>query len=493
MNIFEKSLRVVYYARVSTQFESQISSLTNQKNHYEFAIKNAKNWTFSGGYIDEGITGTSAVKRENFLKMISDAKNGKFDLIITKEISRFSRNTLESISYTRELLKYGVGVYFESDGICTLSSDSELRLTIMSAIYQDEVRRISERIKFGFKEAFANKKVLGTGDITGYTKKDGVLSVDDTGAYIVKRIFHLYADKKLGIRQVSKHLADEGILNKNGNPYSFSSIKNILTNPKYKGYYCGKKYENVDFRYAKKVKLDKEKWILEKDENIPQIVSEEIWERANELLNNRSTKNINVNTKHIFSGKIFCEIDKNAYHRVMINGFEAWQCKQKKEKKCNSKTVYTSEIILVLSHILNREINIKDICNALCKIYSSLKKSQKEISGNNFTKSKIYLLSLLNDKIITNDEYDKKIKEIEKRESQTTKTAENNDIKTQIEKIFENSKDDILAEITEKIYVHFENALNVELTVCLTNGSTYTAKYIKKGSKVLSEPIIERA
>ena len=330
MTIFNKPLRVAYYARVSTHEEGQVSSLENQKNHYEKLIFENKNWIFYKGYIDEGISGVLAGKRENFLKMISDAKTGLFDLIITKEISRFSRNTIESISYTRELLKCNVGVYFENDGICTLSSDGELRLTIMSAIYQDEVRRISERVKFGLSEAVKNKKVLGT-NILGYTKKDGILTIDENGANIVREIFHLYANKKIGIRQISNELKKMGILNKNGNAYSFSSIRNILTNPKYKGYYCGGKYENIDIFDRKKVKIEKEKWILNKDESIPQIIDEDTWNRANEILKEKGKNQNSFSTKYSFSGKVYCNRDKSAFYRTVISGKEGWMCKEKRE------------------------------------------------------------------------------------------------------------------------------------------------------------------
>ena len=131
------------------------------------------NWTFVEGYVDEGLSGTSVKKRERFLRMIEDAHEKKFDFIVTKEISRFSRNTLDSIRYTQELLQCGVGVFFQSDNINTLMPDAELRLTIMSSIAQDEVRKISERVKFGFKRAIENGVVLGSNRIWGYRKQDG--------------------------------------------------------------------------------------------------------------------------------------------------------------------------------------------------------------------------------------------------------------------------------------------------------------------------------
>ena len=478
MTIFNKTLRVAYYARVSTHEEGQISSLENQKNHYENMINQNKNWTLCKGYIDEGISGVLAGKRENFQKMISDAKNGLFDLIITKEISRFSRNTLESISYTRTLLKYNVGVYFENDGISTLSSDGELRLTIMSAIYQDEVRRISERVKFGLSEALKNQKVLGTNTI-GYVKKDGVLLLDEEGAKVVKEIFHLYVDKKIGIRQISLDLASQGYFNTNGNPYSFSSIRNILTNPKYKGYYCGRKYENVDIFDRKKVKLEKEKWILKKDENIPKIIDEDMWDRANKLLSERRGDKNSFSTKYAFSGKIYCKNDLSPLYRTVICQKEAWKCKEKRENKCKSPIIYTSEIVCIIEKIL-------DIDYEKIKMFFKNALKNAKIKNNNCAKIKSALKSLFENNIISKDEYKEKLNEIK------LKTTDNNTGKEiNIDDIILNKKDVLFSDLIEKVYISTSNGYTI-LNIELKNYTKYNVKYIKKGSRILSEPVIEK-
>ena len=145
--IYDIPLRVTYYARVSSESDEQLNSLGNQVAYYESLIRKNRAWTFVPGYIDEGLSGISTRKRENFHRMISDAKDGLFDLIITKEITRFARNTLDSIQYTRQLLGDGVAVFFQNDNINTLEEDSELRLTIMSGIAQDELRKLSSRVK----------------------------------------------------------------------------------------------------------------------------------------------------------------------------------------------------------------------------------------------------------------------------------------------------------------------------------------------------------
>ena len=199
-SIFDTELAVAYYARVSTDKDEQINSLGNQKRYFEDYITANPHWTFAGGYVDEGISGTSVEGREQFLKMIEDAKRGRFDLIVTKEISRFARNTLDSLRYTRELLRCGVGVYFQNDNINTFDKDAELRLTIMSSIAQDEVRKLSERTRFGFKRAQENSVLLGQNNLFGYNKVDGRLEIVEPEAAVVREVFERYAAGDLGLR-----------------------------------------------------------------------------------------------------------------------------------------------------------------------------------------------------------------------------------------------------------------------------------------------------
>ena len=175
--IYEIPMRVTFYARVSTDSEEQLNSLENQVNYYQEMIGKNAAWTYVPGYIDEGHSGISTRKRENFHRMVEDAKSGMFDLILTKEISRFARNTLDSIPYTRDSLSGGVAVFFQNDNIKTLDEDSELRLSIMSSIAQDELRKLSSRVKFGHQQAIKDGVVLGNSRIFGYTMDDGKLVV----------------------------------------------------------------------------------------------------------------------------------------------------------------------------------------------------------------------------------------------------------------------------------------------------------------------------
>lgn len=285
-SIFDLNLRVAYYARVSTEKEEQINSLENQISFFEEYIAKNKHWIKVSGYVDEGISGTTSLKRENFMKMIDDAKNKKFDLIVTKEVSRFSRDTIDSLFYTRKLLSYNVCVYFIADNIITASPDGELRLTIMSSMAQDEVRKISERTKFGFKRAIEKGVVLGTNNIWGYKKDKGKLVIDEAEAPLVKMIFDIYAnDRKIGLKKLSNFLMEQGYYNHNGKAIHQNTLKRIIQNPKYKGYYTGGLSTVIDYRSKKRNFNERDKWKIYKDyEKVPPIVSEELWEKANKKL-----------------------------------------------------------------------------------------------------------------------------------------------------------------------------------------------------------------
>ena len=384
--IYDLPLRVTYYARVSTDKDEQRHSLSAQVRYYTEFIQRSPQWIFVEGYIDEGISGTSVGKRENFLRMIRDAQAGQFDFIVTKEISRFSRNTLDSIRYTQELLRCGVGVLFESDNINTLMPDAELRLTIMSSIAQDEVRKISERVRFGFKRAIENGVVLGNDKIWGYEKKDGRLIVKEDEAELVRAIFDLYANERMGIRSIAAWLSSRGYQNTRGNDFSFSTIRGILCNPKYKGYYCGRKTSKIDYKLKTVKYFPEDEWVMYKDEeNVPAIVSEELWDKANLILRKRSARQsvedrTGYQNRYPYSGKIICGVHKLPYYRSLYRyrsgDKEIWQCQEYSRKGrdgCKSPILYTTELDEILRQVLEElSVNRTEIVQELIRIYESI-------------------------------------------------------------------------------------------------------------------------
>ena len=365
--IFDLPLRVTFYARVSTDKDEQINSLENQVQYYTELIQSKPNWTFIPGYIDEGISGTSTKKRDSFNRMIRDAKAGRFDFIITKEISRFSRSTLDSIKYTQELLEHDVGVLFQNDNINTLDSDSEFRLVVMAGVAQDEVRKLSERLKFGFRQAIKNGHVLGNDKLWGYDKKDCVLSINEEEAQVVRRIFDLYANQQMGIRRISQTLLDEGFTSRKGGAFNVLTIRHVLCNPKYKGWYCANKSQTVDYRSKRKIFLDESEWVMYPDPSIPAIVSEELWDRANALYKRRSEQMMShqsaaeFHNRYPYSGKIICEEHGTSFHRQVLKSAkgekEVWQCRvyrDKGRKACSAPQVSTVELDQIMAEIFDQ-------------------------------------------------------------------------------------------------------------------------------------------
>ena len=366
-SIFDLPLRVTFYARVSTDKDEQINSLENQIQYYTELIQSKPNWTYIEGYIDEGISGTSTKKRDSFNRMIRDAKAGRFDFIITKEISRFSRSTLDSIKYTQELLEHDVGVLFQNDNINTLDSDSEFRLVVMAGVAQDEVRKLSERLKFGFRQAIKNGHVLGNDKLWGYDKKDCVLTINEEEAQVVRRIFDLYANQQMGIRRISQTLYDEGFTSRKGNTFNVLTIRHILCNPKYKGWYCANKSQTVDYRSKRKVFLDESEWVMYPDPSIPAIVSEELWDRANALYKRRSQQMMShqsaaeFHNRYPYSGKIICEEHGTSFHRQVLRSSkgekEVWQCRVYRNRgrvACSAPQLRTTELDQIMAQIFDQ-------------------------------------------------------------------------------------------------------------------------------------------
>lgn len=366
-SIFDTELAVAYYARVSTDKDEQINSLGNQKRYFEDYIAANPHWTFAGGYVDEGISGTSVEGREQFLQMIEDAKRGRFDLIVTKEISRFARNTLDSLRYTRELLRCGVGVYFQNDNINTFDKDAELRLTIMSSIAQDEVRKLSERTRFGFKRAQENSVLLGQNNLFGYNKVDGRLEIVEPEAAVVREVFERYAAGDLGLRAIANDLDSRGVRGRQGKPLTYSTLYGMIRNPKYKGCYAGRRYASRDYRDKRSYRLSADKWLVHKDDRVPAIVPEALWEQANRLLASRG-KTMKAHAqasqnRYAYSGKLICARHGTTFHRHVYKSksrgeAECWNCKLYREKGktggCNSPTVYSHELDRILERVFEQ-------------------------------------------------------------------------------------------------------------------------------------------
>lgn len=383
-SIYEVPLSVTYYARVSSESDEQLNSLGNQIKYYEDFIKRNTAWTFVPGYIDEGLSGISTKRRENFNRMIEDASTGKFNLIITKEISRFARNTLDSIQFTRQLLSFGVGVFFQNDNINTFDEDSELRLSIMSSIAQDELRKLSSRIKFGHNQAIKQGVVLGNSRIFGYKKENKKLVIDEEQAPMVYELFQLYATDEYSMKQIEEIFWKKGYRNYNGNKIAHTTMSNMISNPKYKGYYVGNKVKVIDMFTKKQKFLPPEEWVMFKDETgeiVPAIVPEELWDEANEVLRRRSSdvkrRQGVCNHPNLLTGKLFCAACGTTYYRresvdQFGNKNSKWVCSGKiknGKETCASFPIYESEIIPLLFEVFK---DTRDVSTAMMEEYERL-------------------------------------------------------------------------------------------------------------------------
>jgi len=246
--------RTAAYARVSTDSEEQLTSYEAQVDYYTKYIKDRADWEFVRVYTDEGISATNTKKRDGFKQMIADALDGKIDLIITKSVSRFARNTVDSLVTVRQLKEKGVEIYFEKENIYTLDSKGELLITIMSSLAQEESRSISENVTWGQRKRMADGKVsLPYGQFLGYEKgEDGLPRIVESEAEIVRMIFRLFMEGKTP-SAIAKQLASQGIPSPAGKKrWQVATVKSMLGNEKYKGDALLQKGFTVDFLTKKR-------------------------------------------------------------------------------------------------------------------------------------------------------------------------------------------------------------------------------------------------
>ena len=297
--------RIAIYARVSTEHEAQMSALENQVDWYQPILDLRPEWILIDSYIDKGITGTSAEKRPEFMRMIKDAQNNRFDMIITREVSRFARNTVDTLKYTRKLKEYGVEVFFLSDNIRTFDSDGEIRLTIMATLAQDESRKTSIRVKAGQKTSMEKGTFYGNGNILGYDrtvtysstgKADVMFIINQEQAEIVRMIFNMYLEGN-GLEQIRKELEQRGIKTAMGKEkWHVTNISHILKNTFYCGIITYYKEYVPDYLTQKKIRNHGVIENLQVKGKHEPIITEEDFEKAQAIMESKRSKNISIKT-----------------------------------------------------------------------------------------------------------------------------------------------------------------------------------------------------
>lgn len=386
--------RVAAYCRVSTDQEMQLNSFEAQRRFYEDKIKANLEYELAGIYADEGISGTSTKKREQFNKMIADCKANKIDMIITKSISRFARNTLDCLQYVRMLKELGIAIMFEKEGINTLDSTGETLLTILSSLAQEESLSLSLNSTWGVRRRFEQGKVtINEKKFLGYDKdSEGNLIINNKQAAIVKRIYKDFLDGK-GTAHITRALVEEKVKNWNGTTKWYeSTIKSILQNEKYKGEALLQKSYTVDFLTKKRVKNTGDVPQYYVQESHPAIIEPETWDavqlemqRRKAFCEEHGIKNLD--TRMPFLGKIICCECGAAYSRktwMKPDGKskrKVWMCsnryKAKGVKGCDSKHIDEEVLKAAFINVFNTLVE---------NMEHFLEKWQAEMENGNFLK-----------------------------------------------------------------------------------------------------------
>lgn len=432
--LVETKKRVAAYCRVSTDRDDQANSFENQQRYFKEYIERMPDWELYEIFADEGLSGTSTKKRKAFNRMIACAKHSDFDLIITKEISRFARNTLDSVFYTRDLKKHGVGVIFMNDNINTLDPDAELRLTIMSSIAQEESRKTSDRVKWGQKRQMEQGVVFGR-DMLGYDVRGGQMFINEYGAKIVRLIFEKFVHEGKGAHTIARELREAGYKTITGNAiWKNTVIYKILRNEKYCGDLVQKKTFTPDYlSHEKKYNKGEEEFVILKDHHEP-IISREMFDIANRILDERALTpegKPKHSNRYAFSGKIKCGMCGGTFgarYTTRKNGsvYKAWRClegaqygKPHVDKAgnyvgCSSESIRNEDALHIMSLVANSlEADKKTIIPNMIKAIQDIVSFDAESTDTDRLHEKIVavedkksrLLEIYTSKDITRDEF----------------------------------------------------------------------------------------
>lgn len=426
-------MKVAAYCRVSTDKNDQVNSLQNQLQYFTTYIQTHVGWELVEVFADEGTTGTSTKHRVAFHRMIQMAKQKEIDFIITKEVSRFARNTIDTLTYTRQLKALGIGVLFINDNINTLDNEGEFRLTIMASVAQEESRKISERVKWGQRRRMEQGVVFGNNSILGYTLQGGSLHIDAPQARIVQDIFYKYVDEGKGARVIAKELNQAGIRPVYAKHWSSESILKILKNEKYVGDLLQRKTYTPDFLNHTKRLNDKPDDLIYFPDNHEPIVSRSKWNKAQELLKSRQRLPTSAQSKHSSvhwcSGKVICGLCGShfvASKSQSGNGYvQTWLCSCRKKHGgrhsseslellgCDNPRIQNDTLLRCVQHVLSL-IHIP-VTEIKAEVLGELKKLRITGSETERTLLRKQLLSLKNkkealilsylDKVLTQEEF----------------------------------------------------------------------------------------
>lgn len=438
-----KRKRVAAYVRVSTDGEKQLQSFQSQKQYYQDKISKNKEWAMVGIYADEGITGTKTDKRDEFLRMIEDCMNGQIDVVITKSISRFSRNLVDTLTYTRMLKQKGVTVIFEKENIDTSTMESEMQLSLLSALAQNEVESLSQNVKMGVQYKMARGELMGFNGCLGYdyNPEDKSISVNPAEAETVQLIFDLYI-QGYGANTIAKRLTELGKVNKKGIvKWTDSGVRGIIKNEKYKGDLLMGKTYTVDPISKRRLENRGEENQYYTKKHHEAIVLEEVWNTAQEICQNRYRSNSNVESgtrtkyarKFAFSSMCECgfcgtNLTRRSHHQDTQHKKPVWKCRVATNKgieNCpNSKAIDESIIenaFLEMFGLLADNFDdvlesvLSSVEETVSKDESSgrLKQVEKDIAS--LEKKRNKLTDMMLDDKISEEAYDEKYEELNRK------------------------------------------------------------------------------
>lgn len=367
-------LRVAAYCRVSTDSDEQATSYDTQVDHYTIFIQKNPEWDFAGIYADDGVSGTNTKKREDFNRMIEDCNSGKIDMIITKSISRFARNTLDCLRYIRELKDKNIPVYFEKENINTMDSKGEVLLTIMASLAQQESQSLSQNVKLGFQFRYQNGEMtVNHNRFMGYTKdEDGNLVVDEAEAVVIRRIYREYLEGK-SLIQIGRGLESDGILTGAGKErWRPETIKKMLSNEKYIGDALLQKTYTVDFLTKKRVKNEGivPQYYVENSHQgiIPKDLFMQVQEEMIRRANMKAGKKKRVySSKYALSSLVFCPKCGDIYRRVAWNNRGkhsiVWRCCTRVQggpDACDAETILEEDLQIATVAAFNALYSSRD-------------------------------------------------------------------------------------------------------------------------------------
>ena len=396
--------RVAAYARVSTDEEEQLTSYEAQVDYYTRYIQANPEWEFIEVYADEGISGTNTKKRRNFNRMIEDAMAGKIDRIITKSVSRFARNTVDTLTTIRKLKEKGVGVFFEKENIDTLDSKGELFITIMSSLAQEESRSISENVTWGWRKRIADGKVtVAYSHFLGYEKgEDGTMQIVEDEAKIVRQIYGMFLDGQTP-SGIAARLTRQGIPSPAGKEkWQSSTVKSILTNEKYKGDALLQKTFTVDFLQKKKKANEGEVPQYYVENSHPAIVTEEVFDLVQHELRRRRQKGRHTSAASMFSNRIVCGecgafYGSKVWHSTDAYRSRIWRCNRKYEAKgspCPSPHLREEELqtafLKAINQVIQKKAEIIEACSQALRTLNDTSSLEQKMERLQTEKDMVY-------------------------------------------------------------------------------------------------------